>query len=489
MELIFNAHSCVTNLPPPKGGLEILMDVSTTSYQALIEVAPLTPTERGALAYKEIDIGKWEVFTGLLPQYVCKRKVEVSHPDLVDISVEPILPNWLRDYQLEGIDRAIKLKRSTLEIGTGGGKTYVAGAFAESLMVHCPVLVTVPTINLLNQTVEELEGYFFKQGKDITVGSIGEGRFKPKQVTVAIPNTLIQRRDAPEVREYLASVGGWVADECHLLSNATGCVLSYLLYKARYRLGLSATPEPGNGTRTILDGIHGKVCYRVSPQNLIERGRILKPKIHFHAVSDKGALLKMRQKGKALFKGRNLDQVLNGQIEKWMYATFFDYLIADNDERNEVVAKVAHQRRQEGRTVLLIVQKVDTEECNQAEILARVLLEKYGESWPIIKGNLPKKERERLVSAIKEGELRAAIVGPKSFREGMDVPSIEAIVYACGGKDTNSTLQRIGRGLRAKDGKRNPTIDDFEDTFRFFGKHSRLRRQLYLDTYGEDCIV
>jgi len=49
------------------------------------------------------------------------------------------------------------------------------------------------------------------------------------------------------------------------------------------------------------------------------------------------------------------------------------------------------------------------------------------------------------------------------WREGINIPALDVIVNASGGKDDLQIVQLIGRGLRLMEGKKEMTLVDFFD--------------------------
>jgi superfamily II DNA or RNA helicase len=67
------------------------------------------------------------------------------------------------------------------------------------------------------------------------------------------------------------------------------------------------------------------------------------------------------------------------------------------------------------------------------------------------------------------------------FQEGTDIPELESVLIAAGGKSVIATLQRIGRGMRMTAGKGNTfEVWDIEDSgVDALARHSRARRRAY----------
>jgi superfamily II DNA or RNA helicase len=76
------------------------------------------------------------------------------------------------------------------------------------------------------------------------------------------------------------------------------------------------------------------------------------------------------------------------------------------------------------------------------------------------------------------------------YDEGIDVPAVDTIILAAGGKSHVKLLQRIGRGLRKKENKENIlTVHDFlDDTNMYLLEHSQERADTYASEKFETII-
>jgi superfamily II DNA or RNA helicase len=67
--------------------------------------------------------------------------------------------------------------------------------------------------------------------------------------------------------------------------------------------------------------------------------------------------------------------------------------------------------------------------------------------------DIGRKERERVLSLFREGKLRA-LVSAQVLNEGLDVPDAEVGIVVAGSKGEREHVQRVGRVLRPRPGKR-----------------------------------
>lgn len=485
MKIIQTGHISTLDFPPDNP-IEIYGDPEFINQ--LRDIVPLTPTATGAYLHKQ-EGNYWQTLTGLTPTYINGRKVSKERIDLIpEMQPQYTPPDWLRYYQKEAVHLCLKHIRGTIEVPTSGGKTNIIGALCEALMPLTNVLITVPTQNLMYQMQEEVEGYFANQGMSVDVGLIGDGNFKPRGLTIGIPNSFVSKEADRDLIDYLDKVGVWLADECHTLANYRGCKLSQMLKRARYRLGFSATTDPGSNQRPLLDGLHGPVIYKVKPQELMGEGYILTPKIKIHAAPYQKAMAALFKRGRGAFYGKTFQEAVNGPYSNAIYNRLYDALIVSNEDRNRLIARLIEEHITSCESPLLvIVNKVDAK-VSHSQLLNNILGDVYGYTLPVIKGSLGKNKVGSLINALREREIPGAIAGPRVLSVGTNIHSLGGLIYACGGKCEVDVIQRIGRVLRLQEGKPNPIVHDFMDEFRWFNSQSNKRMNLYKETYGEQNI-
>ena len=487
MRVIMGGHTSIMD-GPPIDPIEVFMEEEV--YKYLDRVIPLTYTHNQVKLYKEIPGVGWEVLTSHVSRYLGRRKADREKGQLIPQGepLTPYIPDWFRYYQREGVEAALKKIRGTIEVPTSGGKTNMIGAIAHTLMKVTPVLISVPTQNLLTQMRDEIEEYFASLNESVDIGLIGAGHYRPKQLTIGIPDTFESRQDNVEVKGYCQTVGCWISDECHTIANYTGYTLSKLLSKARYRFGFSATPSPSPEVRAFLDGIHGPIIFQVEPKQLMEGGHIMTPQIKIYKAPHEKAMAGIYKLGRGAFKGRTIQQVLNGEYSNFIYGRFYDYLIVKNEERNALICRLIDEHISSNLgPVLVIVNKVDSK-INHVDLLNEVLVRDYGYTLPVLKGSLRPNQVRELIDQLKERQIPGAIAGPKILKEGTNIHSLGGLVYTCGGKSAVELIQRVGRILRVEEGKSQPIIYDFMDGFRWFHSHSNQRIEIYKQVYGEQNI-
>jgi hypothetical protein len=177
----------------------------------------------------------------------------------------------LRDYQSNAVEKLAKVTQGTVVIPCGGGKTRVGmGAIAK---LRTPTLILVHTLDLAEQWLGEL-----KDKLGLEAGLIGDGEERPAPVTVAVIQALV-RWEPAKLDAFLGGFGLLILDEAHHVAASTfHSVVDRC--PARYRLGLTATPEREDGLTALLDLFMGAPLVTVTHDELVAAGVLTVPDIH-----------------------------------------------------------------------------------------------------------------------------------------------------------------------------------------------------------------
>lgn len=141
----------------------------------------------------------------------------------------------------------------TFRAHTGWGKTI--GALIVASQLGRTTLVIVDQDNLKEQWLEVLQSMFGLDPKDIGIVQGSRCDYQGKPVTIAMVQTLTQRKFEPEFYEYF---GCLIGDEVHTLGAPTFSQI-LLEFPASFRLFVSATPRRGDGLQKALEYNCGEV--------------------------------------------------------------------------------------------------------------------------------------------------------------------------------------------------------------------------------------
>jgi len=411
----------------------------------------------GKQHFFSLQTGKF--YSGLISKAVTVLRknghdVEVigyPEPKAVESIAQLVLPHpklgqiELRDYQLEAVWKILRYSRGVIQVATNGGKTEImagtikAGKFQKGV-------VYVPRKELLTQTAHRLS---FALERNI--GIVGDGTFQPDDITVAMYHTIAKRKKTPKLSKtirFLKDAEFVFPDECHCLSDdryfnsvegTTGDV----------RVGFSGTPfREGNVQKHFVLGLTGPVLANLGNDTLIERG--------------------ISANLNAVFLPVNLTRLAS----TCKYG--LDWGVVEMaDERNRLVALLAEAFVATGRQTVVLVRHTDHGKRIHRHYPGATLTHSQASN------------RVKTLKRLESGEKFACICTP-IFDTGIDVPDIEALIYAGGGCNEISIKQSIGRTLRQNNtGNKTAWYVDFDDEFNSVcAKHSRGRQIIIESTKG-----
>lgn len=356
---------------------------------------------------------------------------DVEVRDARTMPATPIQANlsWLRDYQLETVQTAIKRTRGVVWAATGAGKTEIAAGIVESVPVHWLFVVHRTQLGL-----QARERYLRRTGQE--AGVIAEGEWDPHikpghGLTVATFQSLYAAlkgdRDG-SVRAWLATVGGVIVDECHVLPADTfRSVLDHVV-NAYWRIGVSGTPlARGDKKAMHLIGCLGSVFYRITAQQLIAAGLLAKPII------------------------RLVDHTASSDKKTWQGA--YNDIVATGKTRNKLVVDLALKAAKPC--------VVFTKALKQGKLVTKAI-QRAGLRVEYVDGSTPTPSRQAAVTRLERGDIDV-IVASVVMNEGIDIPELRSVVMAAGGSSTIAALQRVGRGMRVVPGKTEFEVWDIND--------------------------
>jgi len=410
--------------------------------------------------------------------FMLREKYTVSRvgrrPDKVPYIWNPKVR--LRDYQVKAVNAITTDEpkgRGILKMPIRSGKTKTAAGVIHKLGAR--TLFIVPSQMLLHQTAEALE-----EALQCDVGLIGDSNWTEDEVTVATIQTLAKHRGgerlckggAPCVCGRRKCKGGAtyivkptddykriiktydlvVFDECHHLRGEKWHKV-YMDFDAPYRIGLSATAFLDNDTEQEKGVIWLKACcgdvrVDIPTSQLIEDGWLMRQNVELYRCSEPDGL----------------------QGHRWSVG-LRDRAICENEWRNNRITDLAKAKVEAGLSVLVVSNRL-----NQTYRL-KEMMEDAGLIVASVTGRETSEMRRTLVEAFVEGTLQVLI--GTVFGEGVDIPRVECVINAEGGKDVKATIQRM-RNLTPAAGKTHAVFVDFVDTMNeYFAAHSVERLRTY----------
>jgi superfamily II DNA or RNA helicase len=354
----------------------------------------------------------------------------------------------LRDYQIDGYNAFFEGKnpqgskfRMIESISTGGGKTVLAAKAIA--VINLPTLFFVHTKDLLIQTKRVLIDLFGEE----YVGSAGGGedtykndKGEYKQIIVAMIQAFYYHGKKagydikPQYKEILVRSKLMIADECHHSSSDSWFWIAQEC-EAPYRLGLSATPWRNDGKDLLLQAATGPVGHKVSSRDLVDMGFLSRPNIKMYNIQTK----------------------LDPRFEDTTWHNVYKAGIVFNPHRNAVIAAAAVQNMINNRSVLIII-NMKIHGILLWNIINQMIAQKKEEGVAVdssccamfMNSGFDIESRRTCLNLFRTGQLRC-IIGTSIYDEGIDLPSVNTVIMAAGGKSDTKVIQRLGRSLRLGD--------------------------------------
>ncbi|MFT4580168.1 MAG: superfamily II DNA or RNA helicase [Nitrospinales bacterium] len=166
--------------------------------------------------------------------------------------------------QRSAVKALLKYDTGVLSAATGFGKTVLAAYVVAKRKRN--TLILVHRKQLMDQWIAQLQA--FLNIENIVIGQIGGGKRKPLgQIDVALIQSLVRKG---EVDDCVADYGQLIVDECHHLSAVSFEAVARQC-KAKYVLGLTATPQRKDGHHPIIFMQCGPTRYYVDAKLQAEK--------------------------------------------------------------------------------------------------------------------------------------------------------------------------------------------------------------------------
>jgi DNA excision repair protein ERCC-3 len=344
-----------------------------------------------------------------------------DHAGYVDGEAHPISlreNDWhLRDYQREAVENFVSGGSGVVVLPCGAGKTIVgAAAMAD---VQSTTLILVTNTVSARQWRDEL-----MKRTSLTADEIGEysgARKEIRPVTIATYQVLTTKKKGVYAHLDLFDTHDWgliIYDEVHLLPAPIFRFTADI--QSRRRLGLTATLVREDGREGDVFSLIGPKRFDAPWKEIESQGYI--------APAD---CVEVR--------------VTLPEGERLVYATAEPEdryrLASSTPSKNPIVESLVHQHADD--RVLVIGQYLD-----QLADIAEHL------DAPMVTGETPVKERQRLFEAFRSGEVRVLVVS-KVANFSVDLPEAGVAVQVSGAFGSRQEeAQRLGRLLRPKGDKR-----------------------------------
>ena len=345
--------------------------------------------------------------------------------------------------------RAEGAKRALVQAATGVGKTYLAAFDSKSyervlFVAHREEILKQAAVSFRNVRNSEDFGFFTGEEK-----STDKSVIFASVATLGRSEYLSEKYFAPDYFQYL------VIDEFHHAVNEQyQRIVEY--FKPQFLLGLTATPERMDG-RNIYELCDYNVPYEISLKDAINKGMLVP--FHYYGIYDD-----TDYSGLHLIRGRYDEKELN--------ETYIG-----NVHRHDLIYK--YYCKYGSKKALGFC-------CSRAhaEEMAKEFCERGIPSAAVYSNanGTYSEEREKAIEKLKSGEIRV-IFSVDMFNEGVDITSVDMVMFLRPTESPIVFLQQLGRGLRRSKGKEYLNVLDFIGNYE---KAGRVRFLLTGRTLGKN---
>lgn len=389
--------------------------------------------------------------------------------DDVDTKVEVLFQP--RGAQIEALyaledSRSEGARKGLVQAATGVGKTYLA-AFDSAkykrvlFVAHREEILKQAAVSFKNVRHSDDYGFFFGKQKDTdksvifaSVATLGRNEY------------LTEEYFAPDYFDYL------VIDEFHhAVNDQYQRIVNY--FKPQFLLGLTATPERMDG-KNIYEICDYNVPYEISLKEAINKG-VLVP-FHYYGIYDETDYSSLH-----LVKGRYDEKELN--------ETYIG-----NVKRYDLIYKYYMKYRSKRALGFCCSRQ-------HAEEMAKEFCKRGIESVAVYSNADGKfsEDRDKAIEKLKNQEIKV-IFSVDMFNEGVDIASLDMVMFLRPTESPIVFLQQLGRGLRTSKGKEYLNVLDFIGNYEKAGRAPLLlsggksfgenTAHDYNDIeYPDDCIV
>ncbi len=366
----------------------------------------------------------------------------------------------LEDSRLEGVTKGL------VQAATGVGKTYLA-AFDSAkyervlFVAHREEILKQAAISFRNVRHSDDYGFFYGKQKDTDKAVI-----LASVATLGRNEYLTEDFFAPDYFDYV------IIDEFHHAVNEQyQRIVEY--FKPQFLLGLTATPERMDG-KNIYEICDYNVPYEISLKEAINKGMLVP--FHYYGIYDETdySLLHLV---KGHYEEKELNETYIGNIKRCnlIYKYYMKY-------RSKRALGFCCSRQH--------AEEMAKEFCKRGIEAVAVYSNADGEF---------SEDRDKAIEKLKKQEIKV-IFSVDMFNEGVDIATLDMVMFLRPTESPIVFLQQLGRGLRTSKGKEYLNVLDFIGNYEKAGRAPLLlsggndlgekSAYNYADIeYPDDCIV
>lgn len=342
-----------------------------------------------------------------------------------------------REYQIESIKTALDKNRTLLLSPTASGKSFIIYSIMRwHIEQNRKCIIIVPTTSLVEQLHSDFQDYSSENGWNVSKQCQKLYSGFPKEFTSNVLITTWQSIYL-QPKAWFKQFSVVFGDEAHQFKAKSLISVMEKMENVPYRIGTTGTIDNKKIHQLVLEGVFGPLHKVTTTKALMDSDKLAKLNISC-----------------VVFK---YPEDVRQSRKNNTYQDEIDWIVS-NEKRNKFIRNLALKNT--GNTLVLF-QYVE----KHGKILYEMIKQKAHDDRKIffVYGGTETSDREA-IRHITELENDAIIVASfGTFSTGINIPSIENVIFASPSKSKIRNLQSIGRGLRLKNGKTHCNLYDLAD--------------------------
>jgi len=367
----------------------------------------------------------------------------------------------LRPYQKEAVTLALRFGRAILHLATGAGKSVIQANVLNSIVEDgilgddSVVLLLVPNAQLVNQMYSDMSGYGI--GDVISMFSS-----KKKKIDDGAKIVISNIQWVMGHYDELPNIKALFVDEVHqFANNKSSDFVEKTLMDVPIKFGCTGTlSNKDKMDEYCIEGIIGPVRYVKPVKELQEEGYLTKLRV---------TPILFEHQHVPYFKANNEEEA------KTLHVQEYNYLNSHEEVNLKACSIIEHVSRDKNTLVLF-------KNIEHGRALFEML---EHDNKHYIAGDIDVSDREEIRAVVEASTSSVIVSNFQCFATGINIKSIDNVVFVAGGTSAIQIIQAIGRGLRLKDGKKFMNLIDIYHNMKYSSRGYHQRLKLYKENYGD----
>ena len=340
------------------------------------------------------------------------------------------------------------------------GKTRIACEVQRNIAL--PTVWVVPTDGIATQTKRVFDEFFYDAYSYHLVGSKQYKLDKAKKTSVVIC-TMATAAQLPD--DFYQSRQCIIVDEFHRSAAKSFNKIFDKCAHIYFRYGMTGTFFRSSGDDLAMHAHLRETIYRITSADLLKYGYLVPTKVVFLPITQR------------------MPRSKHGRMDSTFYMGHGKYGIHEFQYRNDIAAQCVYWLNRYGYRVLVLVGTKKQGQLLKANIEQYIPKNKGNTEFDVVEfisTDTPRRIQPKILKAFLETQEVRVLLGTTLLGEGVDLPTVDALVYVRGEKAEVSLTQAAYRTCTAVEGKERAIIVDFADRHnRKLLEHSQERLEVY----------